>query len=104
MKKDLPKAVETIASFIGYKLEPQVVDSIAEQCTFDAMQKTTEKNKIYHDMIDQFVKPGNSFQFFRKGTTGDWKNYFTEDQNRRFDEKYVKHMSLSGIGLKFEFE
>jgi hypothetical protein len=97
MKKDLPKAVETIASFIGYKLEPQVVDSIAQQCTFQSMhQKYAPLMRSW-----SWLKEDSDFDFLRKGIKGDWKNHFTEDQNRRFDEEYVKRMSGSGLELEF---
>jgi hypothetical protein len=96
MKKDLPKAIEIIASFIGYKLEPQVMDSIAEQCSFQSMKENSACNYVNAPRWE------NSQPFIRKGVVGDWKSYFTEDQNRRFDELYTKRMS--GTGLEFEFE
>ena len=98
MKKDLPKAVESIASFIGYKLEPQVVDSIAQQCAFQSMKENPAANT---PPAPQLRKEGSE-PFIRKGIVGDWKNYFTEDQNQRFDEQYTEKMS--GTGLEFIFE
>ncbi|MBF0398026.1 MAG: sulfotransferase domain-containing protein, partial [Desulfobacterales bacterium] len=38
----------------------------------------------------------------RKGMSGDWKNYFTLEQNSIFDEIYNKKMT--GTGLNFDFE
>jgi hypothetical protein len=32
--------------------------------------------------------------------SGDWQNYFTEDQARRLDELYERE--FGGIGLKFD--
>ena len=101
MKKDLHHAIKTIASFIGYKLEPQVVDSIAEQCTFQSMQKAFAPQFRKGATDSGWVKKESDWSFFRKGQAGDWRNYFTEDQNRRFDEEYAKRMS--GSGLNFEF-
>ena len=98
MKKDLPKAVETIASFIGYKLEPQVMDSIAQQCTFQSMKENPATST---PPAPQLRKEGSE-PFIRKGIVGDWKNYFTEDQNQRFDEQYTEKMS--GTGFEFIFE
>ena len=40
--------------------------------------------------------------FIRKGQVGDWKNYFTEEQNKRFDSLYAK--KIAGSGLEFEFD
>ena len=98
MKNDLHQAIETISSFLGYKLEPQVVNSIAEQCTFQSMKENPSTN--YSSLAHR--RKENSEPFLRKGIVGDWKSYFTEDQNRRFDEEYAKRMS--GSGLDFEFE
>ena len=98
MKKDLPKAIETIASFIGYKLEPQVVDSIAEQCSFQSMK---ENPAVNYSWASEACRSGK-VNFIRKGIVGDWKNYITEDQNRRFNKIYAKKMN--GTGLEFEFD
>jgi hypothetical protein len=99
MKKDLPKAVETIASFIGYKLELQVVDSIAEQCSFQSMKENPACN---YSVVPADTRWEDRQPFIRKGVVGDWKSYFTEDQNRRFDELYTKRMSGTGLGFEFE--
>ena len=40
--------------------------------------------------------------FIRKRIVGDWKNYFTEAQNKRFDEEYARRMR--GTGLDFDFD
>lgn len=37
----------------------------------------------------------------RKGQVGDWRNYFTEEQNKQFDSLYAEKMA--GSGLQFEF-
>ena len=99
MKKDLPKAIETIASFIGYKLEPQVVDSIAQQCSFQSMKENPACN---YSVVPADTRWEDRQPFIRKGVVGDWKSYFTEDQNRRFDELYTKRMSETGLGFEFE--
>ena len=41
-------------------------------------------------------------RFMRKGEIGDWKNYFTEEMNRRMDEAIEKY--LKPIGLEFQYE
>jgi hypothetical protein len=94
MKKDLPKTIETVSSFMGCKLEPQIVDTIAQQSGFQAMRGNPATNLSW-------AARHNQVSFIRKGIVGDWKNYFTEDQNKRFDVEYTKRMR--GSGLEFEF-
>ena len=101
MKKDLHQAIKTVSSFIGYKFEPQVVDSIVEQCSFQFMKETYSSKFLEWTSAVGGVTGESDWSFCRKGQAGDWKNYFTEDQNRRFNEEYAKRMS--GSGLDFEF-
>ena len=97
-KKDPKKAIRLIASFLGYNLEPDVVDSKVEQSTFASMMAKPLKNYTTPGLEIQVGKP----PFIRKGITGDWRNYFTKDQNKRFDEEYARRMR--GTGLDFDFD
>ena len=95
-KKDPKKSIRLIASFLGYNLEPQVVDSIVEQTNFASMKaKPVEQNAPLGLEMQEGKPP-----FIRKGIVGDWKKYFTEDQSKRFDEEYAKRMR--GTGLDFD--
>ena len=40
--------------------------------------------------------------FIRKGQVGDWRNYFTEEQNDTFNKLYAEKMA--GTDLEFEYE
>ncbi|XP_063964767.1 sulfotransferase 1C2A-like [Lytechinus pictus] len=104
MKKDLPGAVRQIAEFMGISLSDDVIAKIAEASTFKAMKNNPSSNPDTMIMkgIEQagMEKPKDK-SFMRKGVVGDWKNYFTDDQNKRFDELYEKQMA--GSGLEFEF-
>ena len=95
MKRDLPGVVKKIAVFLGYALEQEVLDDIAQKCTFENMK------------INPFVNRTNvpifqSGGFLRKGRVGDWKNYFTPEQSAEFDALYAEKMK--GTGLDFDFE
>ena len=46
--------------------------------------------------------PGFKGNFIRKGQVGDWKNYFTEEQNKRFDSLYAEKTAGSGLELEFD--
>ena len=95
MRQHLPGVVKRIADFLGYAMEQEALDDIAQKCTFESMK------------INPFVNRTNvpifqSGGFFRKGRVGDWKNYFTQEQSVEFDALYAKKMK--GTGLEFDFE
>ncbi|XP_030846051.1 sulfotransferase 1C2 [Strongylocentrotus purpuratus] len=96
MKKDLPGAIRQIAEFMGKSFSDDAIEKIAEASTFKAMKKNPSSNP---DTVLQ--KSNQDSSFMRKGVVGDWKNYFTDEQNKRFDELYDKEMA--GSGLEFEF-
>ncbi|XP_078374338.1 sulfotransferase 1B1-like [Oculina patagonica] len=94
MKKDTPGTIQKIAKFIGKELSQEILEGIINQTSFNAMKK--EENVNYTWL------PGFKGEFIRKGQVGDWKNYFTEEQNKRLDFLYAEKMA--GSGLEFEFD
>nr|XP_054767555.1 sulfotransferase 1C2A-like [Lytechinus pictus] len=104
MKKDLTGAVRQIAEFMGKSPSDDVIAKIAEASTFKAMKNNPASNPdtlIMADIEQAGMEKPKDKSFMRKGVVGDWKNYFTDDQNKRFDELYEKEMA--GSGLEFEF-
>ncbi|KXJ05332.1 sulfotransferase 1C2A, partial [Exaiptasia diaphana] len=101
MKKDLPCAVQQIAKFLGKDLSPEMIQRIADQTTFTAM--SDGKGRFYDNEPDYLkLKTPGATKFLRKGEVGDWKNYFTDEQNRRFDEMFEKErMAISGLEIEF---
>ena len=69
------------------------MERIANQISFNAMKKNETVNYSWVN--------GMKGEFIRKGEVGDWKNYFTEEQNNRLDSLYADKMV--GSGLEFEF-
>ncbi|XP_071478960.1 sulfotransferase 1A1-like [Diadema antillarum] len=106
MKKDHRGAVEQVASFMGKSLSDDVIDRIVEASTFSAMKKSKSTNPdsyyVPAGLTTRESSTNIGSSFMRKGVIGDWKNYFTDEQNRRYDELYDKEMADSG--LKFQFE
>ncbi len=43
-------------------------------------------------------RPENIPSFIRKGKIGDWKNYFSDEQQQRLTEKFI--MRTAGTGLE----
>ena len=83
-----------IAEFLNKPLSDELINRIAEQCTFKGMMKNAESFKS-----DQ---KEDSAILLRKGVIGDWKNYFTPEQNERFEKEVLK--KLNGSGLEFNYE
>ncbi|XP_071484082.1 sulfotransferase 1A1-like [Diadema antillarum] len=101
MQKDLKGAVKQVARFMEKSLADDVIDRIVEASRFDRMKIDTQSNPdSLFPKTDTAKKEGASFM--RKGAVGNWKHYFTVDQNRRFDKLYAR--KLAGTGLVFEFE
>ena len=97
MKKDLPAAVASIAKFIGSELPPATLDQIVVKTTFAEMKRDPNAN---HSWTAHHRDP-NEPPFMRKGSVGDWKHLFTEEQSKRVDSLYQSFVS-SRLELDFE--
>ena len=91
--QDSPGAIQKIAKFIGKELPPEIVERIVKQTSFNVMKKD--------EMLNYSWINGIKGDFIRKGEVGDWKNYFTEEQNKQLDSLYAE--KIAGSGLEFEF-
>ncbi|KAA0703444.1 Amine sulfotransferase [Triplophysa tibetana] len=89
MIKDLGSVVEKISLFLGKTLTPQQVNKVVEHSTFKNMKDNPWAN---YKMIPSSLLNQQHGTFLRKGTIGDWKNYFTVAQNERFDRLYQQKM------------
>ena len=77
-----------------------MVQRIADQTTFSAM--SDGKGRYFDDeMMETKGRVPGASRFIRKGEVGDWRNYFTREQSRRFDELYQQKMAGSGLELEF---
>nr|XP_057909357.1 sulfotransferase family 2, cytosolic sulfotransferase 3 isoform X2 [Doryrhamphus excisus] len=92
MVQDLRTAVWSISQFLGKNLSEEVIQKIADHCSFRSMQANNMSNfsLISKDYMDTDKSP-----FLRKGVAGDWKKHFSADQ--------VAHLS-SAISKELEGE
>ncbi|XP_057618545.1 sulfotransferase 2A1-like isoform X1 [Chionomys nivalis] len=87
MKKDTRKTIEKICDFLGKKLETEELDQVLKHSSFQAMK---ENNMSNFSLLQDEVT--NGLKLMRKGTTGDWKNYFTVAQAEAFDKVFQEKM------------
>ncbi|CAM1304410.1 Uncharacterised protein g3756 [Pycnogonum litorale] len=88
MQKDPAKAIRQIGQFLGDQAavlanDTDTVDNIAELSSFQAM-KTLEKKDVAFESKRRKGADG----FIRKGTTADFKNFFSPSQYERLMERY----------------
>ncbi|XP_013410941.1 sulfotransferase 1A1 [Lingula anatina] len=97
MLTDPREAVVKISQFLGKTLSSVSMEKIVNYTSFDSMKKNpATRISAITDAIDESVSP-----FYRKGMVGDWRNYFTEQQNTIFEKTFREKMD--GSGLSFDF-
>ena len=99
MKKDLVTNVRKVSKFLGKELTNENVEALVDHLSFKKMKDNPAVNKEDAKTAKLFNEEG---AFIRKGEVGDWKNYFTDEMNKRMDEAIEKH--LKPIGLEFRYE
>lgn len=76
----------------------QQIDSLLTMSTDDILklELPTEMKELFAKFSQMFVATESarpkSINFIRKGIIGDWRNYFSEEQNRRLEEKFAEKM------------
>ncbi|XP_041440713.1 uncharacterized protein LOC100036897 isoform X1 [Xenopus laevis] len=103
MKKDLPKSVRKISSFLSINLSDNEISAVCKKTSFGEMKTSVEKenNDPSHTVC---ALTTNKKLIFRKGTVGDWKQYFTPKQNRLLDELYKAKMDSSSLAKNIVYE
>ena len=100
MKKDLPANIRKVATFLGKEFEDEKMEALVDHLSFEKMKNNNAVNK--EDLKGVSFKANHDGKFMRKGQVGDWKNFFTEEMNKRMDEAIEKH--FKPIGLEFQYE
>ncbi|XP_008312238.1 sulfotransferase 1C2 [Cynoglossus semilaevis] len=89
MKENPARVVRTIMQYLDLSVSDEVIDRIVELTSFKNMKDNPMANYscVPPEVFDMSISP-----FMRKGEVGDWKNYFTPEQLKMFDEDYEKQM------------
>ena len=97
MKADRSKSIQTIASFLDIPVTQELLHSIVERTGFKKMKENPHTNMESSSKL--FVT--EKVAFIRKGQVGDWKNYFTVEQNEYMDTLIEER--LKDTGVEFDY-
>lgn len=98
MKEDPVREVTRIAEFLERQLSTSTIDHIVKTTTFSAMQENPMAN---YSAIPDTIYDRTASEFMRKGEVGDWKNYFSAQEDAVFEDRYYKLMADCHIPLRF---
>lgn len=82
MSLDLRGAIKRVSSFMQCPLEEDEINNCVQYCSFSSMKNN---NMVNYTLVPEEIMDHSKGSFMRKGTTGDWKTMFTEEQNRYFE-------------------
>ncbi|KAI3364849.1 hypothetical protein L3Q82_001037 [Scortum barcoo] len=97
MKENPRREVERIMKYLDLSVSDEVISQIVELTSFKKMKENPMANYSFipAPVFDQSISP-----FMRKGEVGDWKNHFTPQQSKMFDEDYEKQMKDAKIPFR----
>ena len=99
LKLDLAGNLRRVAKFLGKEITDEQVKILVDHLSFKKMKDNKSVNHEEYKDGKVMKKEGS---FLRKGEIGDWKNYFTDEMNKRMDEAIEKY--LTPVGLEFRYE
>ncbi|CAG2166188.1 unnamed protein product [Oppiella nova] len=100
LKTDLPKMIAVIARFVGNNLTDEIIERIANHCSFDEMKDNKMVNREKLPVKGLFDM--SQSKFMRKGIIGDWRTHFSDEQSKLFDKAYNHRLQELGINLCYD--
>ncbi|XP_023819616.1 sulfotransferase family cytosolic 2B member 1 isoform X2 [Oryzias latipes] len=98
MVQDLGAAIRRISDFLCLDLSEDIIQKIAEHCTFKSMKANTMSN---FSLVPKKYMDSDKSPFLRKGVAGDWKNHFNSEQEARFTSVIQKELEAAGLSFPF---
>jgi len=95
MLADAPKILESVVRYCELEVNgKQILDSVAA-CSLTELREIEKRQ--FND-IKELSTSDPAEYFFRKGISGDWKNYFSVSDERKFLAAFSGAMSRVGYG------
>ncbi|XP_032636894.1 sulfotransferase 6B1-like [Chelonoidis abingdonii] len=92
LKENQTLGLKKIADFFGFFVSGEEIQMVAEKSSFEAMK---EKSFKTHGTFGKIL--------FRKGTVGDWKDHFSEAQNKQMERKFEECLAGTKLGEKMKY-
>lgn len=89
MKENPRREVERIMRYLDLSLSDDVISRIIELTSFKSMKENPMSN---YSCVPDSVFDHTISAFMRKGEVGDWRNHFSPEQSKMFDEDYKEKM------------
>ena len=100
MKNNLERVIRKIAEFLERSITEDQVSDLMQHLSFRSMKENPAIN-LESQRGEQIIQESET-QFIRKGEVGDWKNYFTDEMNKRMDDAIKSHFNNTGLEFRYE--
>lgn len=97
MKANPRHEVERIMRYLDLSLSDEVISHIVKLTSFKSMKENPMTN---YSCIPAPIFDHSVSAFMRKGEVGDWRNHFSLEQSKMFDEDYKEKMKDVDIPFK----
>ncbi|XP_008430281.1 sulfotransferase family 2, cytosolic sulfotransferase 3 isoform X1 [Poecilia reticulata] len=101
MVQDLPASIRHISGFLHRNLSEEVIQKIAEHCSFQSMKANAMSN---FSLCPKEYMDSDKSPFLRKGIAGDWKNHFSSEQLARFKSVITKELEGENFSLPWSLD
>ena len=97
MKADTLGSIQRIATHINVTCSKDYAEELMEKTSFEQMKKDPSSNLSSCSLLTQ----AKGASFIRRGTIGDWKNYFTVQQDEYMDKLIDQRLTCCGLGFVY---
>ncbi|XP_020844785.1 sulfotransferase 2B1-like [Phascolarctos cinereus] len=101
LSQDPHGAVQSLCNFLDQQLESKELENILHYCSFSFMSQNEQLN---YSLIPSEVLDHSMGKFMRKGVTRNWKEYFSPEQNARFNNVYQAEMGDLAVKLPWSLD